>query len=876
MKQKFDIKGMTCSACQNAVNKAVSKVDSVSDITVSLMTNSMTVSYDENIVSDLDIINAVKNAGYEAKLQNAAKKEESKDDVWDEQLKSMRFRLMISLPLSIILMYVAMGHMVNLPLPKFLTGAEGAVNFAFTQFLISIPVVIVNSAYYTRGFLALIKKTPNMDSLIAISSSASLIYGIFAIYRMSYSLGIGDMDTLHHYHHNLYFESAVMILALITLGKYFETKSKRKTNEAISSLINLRPQIAHIIKNGETIDISIDDVAIDDILLVKSGESIPVDGIITSGNASIDESAITGESIPVEKTIGDKVIGATINKTGAFEFRATDIGSDTVLSKIIELVKDASATKAPIESLADKISGVFVPIVILLSIITFCFWFFTGKSFEFALNLAISVLVISCPCALGLATPVAIMVGSGKGAQNGLLFKSAESLELMQSLDMIVFDKTGTLTQGLPSVTDVILTDEYIEKDFWSLATSLEKNSQQPLALAIVEYGLQFSENKKVENFEEVSGRGVKGYIDNSFVIVGNIQFMKENNIDTRFFEDKAIPLQEQGKTPVFFAINSNPVGIIAISDIVKNTSKTAIDGLHSLGIKTVMLTGDNKRTAKYISDKLGIDEFYSEVMPHQKDEIISMLQSKGNKVGMVGDGINDSPALARADIGVAVGAGTDIAIESADVVLMKSDLQDVVTAVKLSKKTLKNIKENLFWAFFYNILCIPIAMGFLYTSFNISLDPMIGSFAMGFSSIFVVSNALRLRNFKVEKSQEYIKEKLSSNVSTTIVKKDDIIVSTDITNEESLSKNFTNKDNNLEIKEGDSIMKKLMYIEGMSCMHCKNRVEKELGKLDGVNAVVNLEEKSATVEMEKEIDDSVLKDVVENAGYEVIEIKGH
>ena len=752
MKQKFDIKGMTCSACQNAVNKAVSKVDSVSDITVSLMTNSMTVSYDENIVSDLDIINAVKNAGYEANLQNSSKKEELKNDVWDEQLKSMKFRLMISLPLSIILMYVAMGHMVNLPLPKFLTGTEGAINFAFTQFLISLPVVIVNSAYYTRGFLALIKKTPNMDSLIAISSSASLIYGIFAIYRMSYSLGVGDINTLHHYHHNLYFESAVMILALITLGKYFETKSKRKTNEAISSLINLRPQIAHIIKDGNIFDITIDDVAINDILLVKSGESIPVDGVITLGNASIDESAITGESIPVEKTIGDKVIGATINKTDAFEFKATDIGSDTVLSKIIELVKDASATKAPIESLADKISGVFVPIVILLSIITFCFWFFIGKSFEFALNLAISVLVISCPCALGLATPVAIMVGSGKGAQNGLLFKSAESLELMQKLDMMVFDKTGTLTQGLPTVTDIILTDDYSEKYFWSLATSIEKNSQQPLALAIVEYGLQFAENKKVENFKEVSGRGVKGDIDNNFVIAGNIQFMKENNVDIIFFEEKAIPLQEQGKTPVFFAINSNPVAIIAISDIVKNTSKTAIDGLHSLGIKTVMLTGDNKRTAKYISDKLGIDEFYSEVMPHQKDEIISILQSKGNKVGMVGDGINDSPALARADIGIAVGAGTDIAIESADVVLMKSDLQDVVTAVRLSKKTLKNIKENLFWAFFYNILCIPIAMGFLYPTFGISLDPMIGSFAMGFSSIFVVSNALRLRKFKAEK----------------------------------------------------------------------------------------------------------------------------
>ncbi|EHL18127.1 heavy metal translocating P-type ATPase [Peptoanaerobacter stomatis] len=876
MKQKYDVKGMTCSACQSAVYRAVSKIDSVSDVNVNLMTNTMSVVYDETKLNDNDIIQVVKNAGYDASLQNAkAETKNSTSDVWEEQLKSMKLRLKISIPLTILLMYISMGHMINMPLPDFLTDTKGAVNFAFTQFLIALPVVIINGSYFTKGFKTLIKRSPNMDSLIAVGSSSSMIYGIFAIYKMSYSLGIGDLNTLHHYHHNLYFESAVMILTLITLGKYFETKSKRKTNEAITSLLDLRPQFAHLVSDDTIKDVSVDDVVVGNILQIKSGESIPVDGIIISGNANIDESAITGESIPVEKSIGDKVIGATINKSGAFEIKVISTGSDTVLSKIIELVKDANATKAPIESMADKIAGVFVPIVMLLAVLTFIVWKALGYDFEFALNLAISVLVISCPCALGLATPVAIMVGSGKGAQNGLLFKNAESLELMQGLDTIVFDKTGTLTQGNPAVTDIILLQDFDEKEFLTLALSLESNSQQPLAQAIVNYSKNFSSNKKVSSFEEISGRGVKGIIDEKSIIAGNIQFMNENNIDTDFFTKYSAQLQEQGKTPVFFAIDNKPASIIAIADIIKNTSKSAIDELKSLNIKTVMLTGDNKKTANYIAENLGIDECYSEVMPNQKDEIITNLKNQGKTVGMVGDGINDSPALARADVGIAVGAGTDIAIESADVVLMKSDLQDVVTAIKLSKQTLKNIKENLFWAFFYNILCIPLAMGIFYPAFKLSLNPMIGSLAMSFSSVFVVSNALRLRNFKADKKVEYVKEQISLDVNVILINNNKISERYTVKGTEKINNADNSAENIINTSKSEvNKMKKIMYIEGMTCKHCKARVEKVLNELNGVTATVNLEEKTAVLEMEDNIDNDILKNTVEDAGYDVKNIE--
>ncbi|EFM39548.1 copper-exporting ATPase [[Eubacterium] yurii subsp. margaretiae ATCC 43715] len=858
MKQMFDIKGMTCSACSSAVNRAVSKIDAVSEVNVNLMTNSMSVTYDENVITDKDITKAVEDAGYFATVQGAKseKKGESLEkDIWTEQLDSMKFRLTVSIPLTIILMYVAMGSMVGLPIPEFLTGQSGAVNFAFTQFLIALPIIFVNRAYYQKGFKTLMKKAPNMDSLIAIGSSSAIIYGIFAIYRMSYSIAVGDMQTLHKYHHNLYFESAVMILTLITLGKYFETKSKKKTNEAISSLINLRPSVAHLIKGDEIVDVEIDDVKIGDILQVKMGESIPVDGVVKSGNVIIDESAITGESLPVEKNAGDKIIGATINKGNAFSFEVTNVGADTLLSKIIELVKDANATKAPIESIADKISAIFVPVVISLAIITFVFWKSFGYDVEFALNFAISVLVISCPCALGLATPVAIMVGTGQGAKNGILFKNASALESMYMIDTVVFDKTGTLTQGTPVVTDVIINESFEKDEVITLISSLEQNSQQPIALAITDYGRKNLTLKNTDSFAEISGRGVKGKIGGKNLIAGNMKFMLENNVDTSFFEEYASSLQDMGKTVIFFAIDNVQSAIIAVADIEKNTSATAIKALKDMGIKTVMLTGDNKKAASYIANKIGVDEFISDVMPDQKDEEIIKIKGENKKVAMVGDGINDSPALARADVGIAVGTGTDIAIESADIVLMKSDLQDVVTTIKLSRATLINIKQNLFWAFFYNILCIPLAMGVFYLPFNLYLNPMIGSVAMSFSSVFVVSNALRLRKFKDDKKVNYVKQEINQDVNIEIV---------DISNHKQI------KEQREEIK----MVEKIMYVEGMSCAHCKARVEKVLNEISGVNAVVNLDEKLVNISLNSDVDNQVLSDVVTKAGYEVKGVK--
>ena len=858
MKKMFDIKGMTCSACSSAVNRAVSKLDAVSQVNVNLMTNSMSVSYDENVMTDKDIIRAVEDAGYFATVQGAkseGKGESLEKDIWTEQLESMKFRLTVSIPLTIILLYIAMGSMVGLPIPEFLKGESGAVNFAFTQFLIALPIVFVNRDYYKKGFKTLIKKAPNMDSLIAIGSSSPLIYGIFAIYRMSYSIAVGDMDTMHKYHHNLYFESAAVILTLITLGKYFETKSKKKTNEAISSLINLRPSIAHLVKGDEIVDIDVDDVKVGDILQVKMGESIALDGVIRSGTVIVDESAITGESLPVEKNIGDKVIGATINKGNAFSFEVTNVGSDTLLSKIIELVKDANATKAPIESIADKISAVFVPVVISLAIITFVFWKSLGYDVEFALNFAISVLVISCPCALGLATPVAIMVGTGQGAKNGILFKNASALESMYMIDTVVFDKTGTLTQGSPVVTDVIINESFEKDEVITLISSLEQNSQQPIAIAITDYGKKNLTLKNTDSFIEISGRGVKAKFEGKNLIAGNMKFMIENNVDTSFFGDYASSLQDMGKTAVFFAIDSVPSAIIAVADIEKNTSAMAIKALKDMGIKTIMLTGDNKKTARYIADKIAVDDFISDVMPNQKDEEILKIKGKNKKVAMVGDGINDSPALARADVGIAVGTGTDIAIESADIVLMKSDLQDVVTTIKLSKATLVNIKQNLFWAFFYNILCIPLAMGVFYLPFKLYLNPMIASVAMSFSSVFVVSNALRLRKFKDEKKVKYVKQEINQDVNIQIV---------DFSGYNQI------KAQNEEIK----MREKIMYVDGMTCMHCKARVEKVLNELSGVNAVVNLEEKSVNISLNSDVDDKVLSDVVTKAGYEVKGVK--
>ena len=752
MEQKFDVTGMTCSACSAAVEKSVKKIEGISSVNVSLMTNSMTIAYDSDVPEET-VIEAVKKAGYGAQVhKKTGERRASVSTVnpIEEELKEMRSRVKISFLFLIPLMYIAMGDMVGLPIPSWLLGTENAVSFAFIQMLLSLPIVYVNMKYYKVGFNALWLRAPNMDSLIAIGSSAAFLYGIYAIFRTGYGLGHGNMEIVHMYAHDLYFESGATILALITFGKYLEAKSKGKTSEAISKLMDLAPKTALIVKNGEEVEVPIEDVVIGDVVVVKPGKSVPVDGTIVEGSSSLDQSALTGESIPVEKTIGDKVIAATINKTGYFRFKAEKVGDDTTLAKIIQLVEDANATKAPIAKLADKISGIFVPTVIGISIVTFIVWMLMGYDFEFALSLAITVLVISCPCALGLATPVAIMVGTGKGAQHGILVKSAEALETMHSINTVVLDKTGTITEGKPVVTDILTNGEMTEEELIHIAASIEKPSEHPLAEAVVEKAKEMGLSlMKVDNFNSVSGMGIAAFIEGKPYIAGNLALMNEESIELGQFQEESDRLANEGKTPLFFGDNKKVLGIIAVADVVKKNSKQAIELFKKMGIDVVMLTGDNKRTAEAIRRQLDIDKVIAEVLPQDKEREVRAIQEKGHKVAMIGDGINDAPALTRADVGVAIGAGTDIAIESADIVLIKNDLLDAVTAVQLSRSTIRNIKQNLFWAFFYNVLGIPLAAGVFYLSMGWKLSPMFAAAAMSLSSVFVVTNALRLKFFK-------------------------------------------------------------------------------------------------------------------------------
>lgn len=663
-----------------------------------------------------------------------------------------------------------------------------------------------------------------MDSLIAIGSSASITYGLFATYMISVGIAHNNLEIINRYSHDLYFESAGMILTLITLGKYLETKSKGKTSDAISKLINLAPKNATVIRNGNEIDVNIEHIQKDEIILIKPGGSIPVDGIIIDGSTYIDQSSITGESVPVEKNIGDSVISGTINKNGAIKIKATKVGENTTLSQIIKLVEEASNSKAPISKLADKVSGVFVPVVITIAILSTFFWLINGQSFEFALSIGIAVLVISCPCALGLATPVAIMVGTGKGAQNGVLIKSAESLELLHLIDTVVLDKTGTITEGKPKVTDILG-----EKNLLQIAGSLEKNSEHPLADAIKEQvSLENIELFEIKDFNSITGKGVSGLINGEKYYGGNIKLLQENNINIDAYKEKSIELLNQGKTVLYFANSTKIIGIIAVADIVKDTSKQAIQELQKRKIDLVMVTGDNKLVATSIGNQLGIDNIISEVLPQNKESVVSKLQTSGKKVAFVGDGINDSPALVKANVGIAIGSGTDIAIESADIVLMKNTLLDVVTAIDLSKDVIKNIKMNLFWAFFYNSIGIPIAAGVLYNSLGIKLSPMLGAAAMSLSSVCVVTNALRLKKFK----PKY----------------------------------------NMEVKK---LKTKIIYIEGMQCNHCKMSVEKALNTIkEVVHVDVNLEKKTATIEAEADVPNSQIINVIEEAGFTVKEIK--
>ena len=748
-KETYDVTGMTCSSCVRHVEKAVEKQPGVKKVTVNLLKNSMVVDYDENKLNQAEIENAVSDAGYGARLRskNADLTKDTEENSAQKEYESYKRRLIWSVIFTVPLIYLSMGHMLGWPLPFFFLGTTNAITFAFTQFLLLLPVVYLNRSYFINGFKSLFKGTPNMDSLVALGASAALVYGIFTIYKIGIGLGFLDFKSVSAHVMNLYFESAGTILTLITLGKTLEAKAKGKTTDAISKLLNLAPKTARVLRDNQEKNVPVEEVKKDDVVIVKAGESIPVDGVIISGSASIDESALTGESLPVDKKEGDKAIGATINRNGYFKMRVTKTGDETVLAQIVKLVDEATSSKAPIANLADRVSGVFVPIVIGIAFIAAIIWLLLGSTFEFALSIGISVLVISCPCALGLATPTAIMVGTGQGAINGILFKSAKALETTHELQTIVFDKTGTITEGKPVVTDIFPLQN-TENDLLQIAASLESLSEHPLAQAITtsakEKNLSFLE---VEKFTQVAGQGISGIIDGKKILAGNLKMMNENQIETtsaNFLDNST----NGGKTTLYFAQDNRLIGIIRVADVIKDTSKEAIEELNQMGLQTIMLTGDNETTARSIAEKAGIRNVIAEVLPADKEHEIQKLQNQGQKVAMVGDGINDAPALARADVGIAIGAGTDIAIDSADVVLMKSQLTEVSTAIKLSKATIKNIKENLFWAFIYNIIGIPIAAGIFYPAFGFKLSPMIGALAMSFSSVFVVTNALRLRFF--------------------------------------------------------------------------------------------------------------------------------
>ncbi|MBR4934616.1 MAG: heavy metal translocating P-type ATPase [Anaerotignum sp.] len=844
MKQKFDVTGMTCSACSAHVEKAVNKLDGITNVSVNLLQNSMVVEYDEASLTTDDIINAVKSGGYGASLQGVNKTStiEPPKNVALEEMKVMKHRLIASFCFLIPLFYISMGHMMGAPLPSILTGNENIMLFALTQLVLATPVLIINKKFFVVGFQALANRAPNMDSLVALGSAASYIYSIFAIYAMGYHLGRGDLPMAHHYGMELYLEGAAMILTLITVGKYMETRSKGKTSEAISKLMDLAPKTATVLRNGKETEIPVEQVAVGDIVVVRPGQAIPVDGKLIEGFSAVDESAITGESIPVEKQAGDTVIGATINKSGYFKMEATRVGSDTTLAQIIELVEEAGASKAPIAKLADTVSGIFVPVVISIAILATVVWMFVGQPFSFALSIGIAVLVISCPCALGLATPTAIMVGTGKGAEYGILVKSAESLEIAHKIDTVVLDKTGTLTEGRPIVTDVLPAPGVLRNPFLRLTASIEALSEHPLAEAIVNHAKEKEISlQEAENLLATAGQGIEADVNGKHILGGNLKMMQERNIDLKGFEEKAILLAEEGKTPLFFADGEKFLGILGLADTLKTTSKEAVDAFHNMGVDVIMLTGDNKRTANAIAETLGIQAI-AEVLPQDKEMEIRKLQEGGKKVAMVGDGINDAPALTRADVGIAIGAGTDVAMESADIVLMKSDLMDAVTAVQLSHATIRNIKQNLFWAFFYNVCGIPLAAGLFYTTFGWKLNTMFAAAAMSCSSFFVVSNALRLKLFKP-----------THNPTAKTVEE--------------------NKENeNIPVKE-EVMMKKTLKIEGMMCHHCTGRVDKVLNEMDGVTATVSLEGKSAEVELSKEISDEELVKVITEAGYEVVDI---
>ena len=954
MKERYHVTGMSCSACSSHVEKAVNKLENVEKASVNLLTETMDVTYDETKITSAEIIEAVVKAGYGASVmtegsaagaggqstsanagstgRSAADGKQELQQKLDADARAMKWRLGISIGFLVPLMYVSMHHMLKewfgIPVPAFIVntmhGNANAMNFALTQFLLLLPILYVNRKFFSVGFKTLAHRSPNMDSLIALGSGAALVYGIFAMYRISYGLGYGDMAVVEHYSHDLYFESSGTILTLITVGKYLESRSKGKTSEAITKLMNLAPKVAILVTwDGQEKEVPTESLQKGDVFLVKPGSLVPVDGIVLEGNSSVDEAAITGESVPVEKQAGDHVVSATVNKAGFLKCRADRVGDDTTLAQIIRLVEEASASKAPIAQLADKVAGVFVPTVMTISLITLIVWLLNGATAEFAISTAIAVLVISCPCALGLATPVAIMVGTGVGAGNGILIKTGEALQQAKEIDTVVLDKTGTITSGKLKVEEVGgYQSDFPADAMMQIAAALEKKSEHPLAEAVVEYAESFRLTiPEIVDFKATFGRGVEGALAADFraveatkndgptavfyagklsngsntsgngtrkapptgntvpdtgsvfpagtkFYVGNLAFLQEKNITLPQGAAEGLNrMADEGMTPLLVAQEGRFLGIIGVSDTVKATSYEAINAWEKMGVRVIMLTGDNRRTAEAVRQKLGISEVVAEVLPQDKEKKVSELKRQGHKVAMIGDGINDAPALAAADVGMAIGAGTDVAMESADIILMKNDLRDAVTAMKLSRAVIRNIKENLFWAFFYNCIGIPLAAGVLYPAFQIRLNPMFGAAAMSLSSIFVVGNALRLRGFKsgftpLKKGTPKASHK-ETEIAHAAAEEEQCILITPVEQ--------NNRQDVKQEKERTNTMTKVISIEGMMCNHCTGTVQKALEAVEGVKVVtMSLEQKNATVELASDVADEVLTKAVVDAGYEV------
>ena len=884
MQERYDVTGMTCAACSARVEKSVSALPGVTQCTVNLLKNSMVVDYDGAALSSGQIVAAVEKAGYGASLQQkagakAAPKGEEPGAAAKREYLAMRRRVIWSFVFTVPLFYLSMGHMMGWPLPGIFLGTENAMLYALTQFLLLLPVVAINFKYYRQGFKTLLHGSPNMDSLIALGSGASLAYGVYALYKIAFGFGHGDLAMVEQFTHDLYFEGAGTILTLITLGKFFEARAKGRTSDAINKLLNLAPKTATVLRGGAEVVLPVEEVQKGDLLVVKAGESIPVDGVLVEGSASVDESAITGESIPVDKQPGDRLIGATVSRSGYCKMRAEKVGDETALAQIIRLVDEATSSKAPIAKLADKVAGVFVPVVIAIAVVAAVVWLLCGATFEFALTIAVSVLVVSCPCALGLATPTAIMVGTGRGASNGILIKSAEALETAHDVQVVVLDKTGTITQGQPVVTDLAPQAQVSEETLLTAAASLEALSEHPLARAIVEEarrrGAPFL---PVTEFSQIPGQGIQGKVGGKVCLAGNRRMMDAFGVRGATLDAIQDRMADEGKTPLFFAADGELLGVIAVADVVKPTSRQAVADLQAMGIEVVMLTGDNRRTAEAIRRQVSVDRVVAEVLPEDKEREIRALQESGRKVAMVGDGINDAPALARADVGIAIGAGTDVAMESADIVLMKNDLLDVAAAVELSRATIRNIKENLFWAFFYNAICIPIAAGCFYAAFDLKMNPMVAALAMSFSSVFVVSNALRLRFFKPKHGSSAAgahAEPAPQVSQTPQASQAPLAAACPAPGAAPSDCACSVQDATTTTPTGGNTMKKHLIVEGMMCQNCVKHVTKALAGLPGAaDVAVNLEGKCADVTVPESVTDAAITAAVVDAGYEVKSIE--